>query len=137
MPLVKYNKQGEEIPDTTKPEIPLGFKKPDSLAEQVRRLIRSEQLRQAALSAGHETFEEADDFEVGDDYDPRSPYEEVFDPTDPEEVVEQVKERIVKRKSRSAKGERTAPEAQPKKKGKGEKPPSPPQGSGDEDPQAE
>lgn len=88
MPLIKYTKNGEEIPDSTKPEVPLGFKKPESLAEQVRRLVRSEQMRLAAQSQGFETFEEADDFDVGDDFDPRSPYEEVFDPTaDPEAPV--------------------------------------------------
>lgn len=78
-----YNERGEEIPDSTKPEIPLGFKKPESLAEQVARLVKSAQLREQALASGHETFEEADDFEVGEDYDPKSPYEESFDLTAP------------------------------------------------------
>lgn len=78
---MRYNERGEEIPDPTKPEIPLGFKKPESLADQVARLVRSEKMKEEARRHGRETFEEADDFDVGDDYDPRSPYEEIFDPT--------------------------------------------------------
>lgn len=62
-------------------EPPIGYKKQKSLAEQIREQVRSEHLRQAALAAGAETFEEADDFDIpDDDFDPKSPYEEVFDP---------------------------------------------------------
>lgn len=34
-----------------------------------------------AQDRGHETIEEADDFNIGDDYDPTSPWEEQFDPS--------------------------------------------------------
>lgn len=78
---MRYDENGREIPDPTKPEVPLGFKHPETLAEQVHRLVRSAQLREMAEAAGHESFEQADDFDIGEDYDPRSPYEEVFDPT--------------------------------------------------------
>lgn len=54
---------------------PVGYVKQPSLAERIRAMVRSEHLRAAAESAGFETFEEAEDFNVGDDYDPRSPYE--------------------------------------------------------------
>jgi len=60
---------------------PLGYKKQPTLAEQMRAMIRSEALRVAAQESGHETFEEADDFDVDDDFDPTSPFEEVFDPS--------------------------------------------------------
>jgi len=69
-----------EILDPTPLALPVGLKQPPTLQEQIRRMIRSEELRRAAEAAGHETFEESDDFEVGDDYDPKSPYEETFDP---------------------------------------------------------
>jgi len=116
-----YNEKGEEIPDPTKPELPLGFKKPESLAEQVRRLVRSEQVRLAAEKSGHESFDEADDFEVGEDYDPRSPYEEIFDPTSNEapEVVQELEKRKAKK---------------PKKEPKKDPPESAPEGSGEEVP---
>lgn len=58
---------------------PVGYKKQPSMVDHIRGLVRSEHLRHAAASAGAETFEEADDFEVGDDYDPTSPYEGDFD----------------------------------------------------------
>lgn len=75
-----HDEQGHEIPDPVPMEPPLGYRRTPSLAEQIRMHIRSEALRRAAEEAGYETFEEADDFDVGDDYDPTSPYEEVFDP---------------------------------------------------------
>jgi len=75
--------RGREKPDPIPLSPPLGYKKHPTLREQIRDMIRSEKLRQEVEAAGLETFEEADDFDVGDDYDPRSPYEEVFDPGPP------------------------------------------------------
>lgn len=68
------NSKGHEIPDQTPVALPLGYKKPESLQQTIRRLIQT----QASLEAqqnGFETFEEANDFIIGDDYDPRSEYE--------------------------------------------------------------
>lgn len=67
--------EGYEIPDATPMEPPLGFVRQPSLAERIREMVRSEHLRQAAEAAGVETFEEADDFEVSDDLEPMSGYE--------------------------------------------------------------
>ncbi len=74
------DKNGHEIPDQTPLSLPLNFKRPETLAEQVQRLVRTHVSREAA-AAGAETFEEAEDFDVDDDIDPSSPYEEHFDPT--------------------------------------------------------
>lgn len=77
----RLNEKGQEIPDPTPIAPPVGFKRQPSLSEQIRAMIRSEQLRQEAESAGYETFEEADDFDIPDDpIDPTTPYEAVFDP---------------------------------------------------------
>lgn len=76
------DKEGREVPDPIPMAPPIGYKRQPSLTERIRDMVRSEHLRIAALEAGQETFEEADDFEVGDDFDPNSPYEEVFDPVD-------------------------------------------------------
>jgi len=73
--------QGKEFGSSVPIAPPVGYKKQPSLAEQIRLMVRSERLRQEALAAGAETFEEADDFDVGDDFEPSSPYEEVFEPT--------------------------------------------------------
>lgn len=75
------DEQGREIPDPQPIAIPSGFKQPETLAEQIRRLVRSEQMRSQADAQGFDTFEEAEDFDIDDDmFDPSSPYEEVFDP---------------------------------------------------------
>lgn len=71
MPL---NEKGHEVLDATPVARPVGWSRPESLQEQIRRFVRNE-LSQHAAAQGHETWEEAEDFEVGDDYDPRSPYE--------------------------------------------------------------
>lgn len=75
----RLNELGEEIPDPTPIEIPAGMKRPETLAEQVQRLVRRQVSDYAALH-GHETFEEADDLEVDEDFDPFTPYETEFDP---------------------------------------------------------
>lgn len=69
-----HNEKGEEILDPTPVAMPVGFHRPPSLAEQVRRLVRTEFSRQAA-ALGEETFEEADDFDCGDDPELKSKYE--------------------------------------------------------------
>lgn len=72
---------GHEVPDPTPLQIPSGFKRPETLAEQVQRLVRGAISRQAA-EQGFETFEESEDFDLPDDPDdPSTPYEEYFDPT--------------------------------------------------------
>lgn len=74
----RYDERGREIPDPTPVEIPLGFRKPESLTDQIRRLIRT-QLSAVAVAEGHESFREANDFDV-DEEDPEAyltPYQVV------------------------------------------------------------
>lgn len=65
----------------------------DNLGERVRALIRSEKLALEAASAGYESFEEADDFDIPDDdtFDPQTPYEEVFEGSVQEDMAERYK----------------------------------------------
>lgn len=74
----QLNELGYEVPDQTPVSVPAYIKKYDQ-RDTIKELIR-QALSQEAQDAGYETFEEADDFDVGDDYDPSSPYEEQFDP---------------------------------------------------------
>lgn len=75
-----YNDKGEEIPDPTPLEPPVDFERPLPLAEEIRRLVRSQAIITDLDRAGIETFDEADDFDVDDDQaDPTSPWEENFD----------------------------------------------------------
>lgn len=75
----RLDEDGREILDPKPVELPAGMKRPESLAEQVQRLVRRQVSEYAAMH-GHETFDEADDFDVGEDFDPHTPYEEDFDP---------------------------------------------------------
>lgn len=74
------NKLGQEVLDSTPMEPPIGYIDQPDLYDQIRAMVRSAQLAEEAARAGHESFEEADDFEVGDDFDPETPYENDFDP---------------------------------------------------------
>jgi len=76
--MAKYNERGQQIPDQTPIEVPLGWKRPETLTEQIRRLIRV-QMSAAAVEEGKETFAEANDFDCGEE-DPEAyltPYEVV------------------------------------------------------------
>lgn len=78
-----YNDKGEEIPDSRPVALPVGFSRPRSLQETMQHLLRNEEFRRALDSHGMDTFEEADDFDVGDDESGipnNSPYEQQFDP---------------------------------------------------------
>lgn len=66
---------GQEIPDPRPMAPPVGYKKQPSMADYVRDAIRSHKLAEEAQELGYETFEDANDFDVGDDFEPDSPYE--------------------------------------------------------------
>lgn len=80
-PKDRLDEFGHETLDPTPIAPPVGFRPAPSLAEQIREMVRSERLAREVIEAGYETFEEADDFDVGDDVDVSSPYEEHFEPT--------------------------------------------------------
>ena len=67
------NENGHEVLDDTPIALPLRLSRPPSRLEELRSLLNV--VNREALTNGQETFEEADDFNVGDDYDPRSPWE--------------------------------------------------------------
>jgi len=71
-------KDGGEIPDPRPMEVPMSAKIPEPLEVKMARMIKNE-LSQAAHNNGFETLEESLDFEVGDDYDPKTPYEDAAD----------------------------------------------------------
>lgn len=72
--MAQYDERGREIPDNTPVEIPLGWRRPLTLQEQIQRHIRVE-FSQLASSRGFESFEEADDFDVDEDPDMLTQYE--------------------------------------------------------------
>lgn len=71
---MEYNARGEELPDDTPIDLPLRFKRPPTMQDQIKAMVRHE-LSVRAQAVGMESFAEADDFEVDDDAEPVSPHE--------------------------------------------------------------
>lgn len=69
-------KRAVEELDTTPLSIPIHAHRPPSLQDQMRKYVRNH-LNNHAVQNGMETFEEANDFDVGDP-DPASPHELEF-----------------------------------------------------------
>lgn len=65
--MAKFDDKGRELLDDTPVEMPVGFKRPESIHEMVRRYIRTEAFRQKMEEAGLETEEEANDFDVDEE----------------------------------------------------------------------
>lgn len=72
--LNKHDEKGHEIVDSTPLAIPIHWQRPLTIQDMVRRFVQTEVSR-VAEAEGHETFEEADDFDTGEDEDIRSPYQ--------------------------------------------------------------
>lgn len=71
--MAKYDEKGQEIPDPRPMAIPIGMKRPETLQEMIARMVHQHSV--VAQRHGHETFEEADDFDVEDEDVPVSPYQ--------------------------------------------------------------
>lgn len=78
-----FNDRGEELLDDRPMSAAVGFKRPPSLADLVKSLIRNEQVQRDFETHGIETFDDADNFNTGEDMDMTSPWEENFDPLYP------------------------------------------------------
>lgn len=84
--ILKFDKDGRELPDPRPMEIPAGFKRPETLQEQIRRLIRTD-VSAFAEDQGAESFWEANDFDTEDDDAELHPTHHELH----EEVVDEVK----------------------------------------------
>lgn len=77
--VLSIDEQGLEKLDPTPMEIPLNMRRPETSDERIRRII-THSLSVRAQEMGHESFEEADDFDIPDDpVDPNTPWEKDFD----------------------------------------------------------
>lgn len=68
---------GREIPNPVPLQPPVGYKKQPTIAEQMRQMIRTASMEAAQMGA--ETEEEANDFDIDEDYEPTSPWEHDFE----------------------------------------------------------
>lgn len=73
----QYDKYGRFLPDGRQTEAALNISPTPTLIEQMREMIRGENLAAAARASGTETFDEANDFFIEEDPDSvvYSPYE--------------------------------------------------------------
>lgn len=71
----KHDENGGEVIDPTPMQPPLGYKKTLSLSEQIAQQVRIANLKILEDMALEETEDEADDFNVGEDFEPYSPHE--------------------------------------------------------------
>lgn len=76
---------GKEYPNPIPMEAPLGAEPYEDIWVTIRRMVLDQARREAAADKEEEfeSEEEANDFEVGDDFDPSSPWEEYHEATDP------------------------------------------------------
>jgi len=77
----RLDEKGREILDGRPMEPPVGYNPQPSLMEKIRKMVHDAQIQRDLAKAGAETFDEANDFDVGDDYDPSSPWEQYYEPT--------------------------------------------------------
>lgn len=66
--MAQFDNLGRQIPDPRPVEVPLGYTRPPSLQEEIKRFVRNE-LSLRAREQGVETFEEADDFDIPEEED--------------------------------------------------------------------
>jgi len=98
-----------EVLDGTPMAVPIGFRRPPSLIEQMRAMIRNE-VSEAAQMSGRETFEESNDFDIPDDPDdPHTPWEDSADGDD--QVAEGLQDARHAREARKAGWRRPAAQA--------------------------
>jgi len=71
----KHNRQGQELMDPTPMQPPMGYRKTPTLSEQIAQQVRQMKLELLQNDSIGETEEDADDFEIGDDFEPLSPHE--------------------------------------------------------------
>jgi len=69
----RHNERGEEVLDPVPKSPPVHAKKTMSLYDQIRQQVRLQKILEDEAIA--ETEEEADDFEIGDDFQPLSKHE--------------------------------------------------------------
>lgn len=71
----RHSADGGELLDPVPMQPPMGYKKTPTLSEQIAQQVRRMKLELLQDDSIGETDEEADDFEVGDDFEPLSPHE--------------------------------------------------------------
>lgn len=124
--LAQLDQNGHEVLDPAPMYPTVGFQDPPTLEQQIKMLLQQERVREALEAEGFETPEEADDFEVGDDFEPFSFHE--FS----EEEEEAARAFIAQRREEEARRRTTPPSPPaPAPTVEGAEPVAPPEGLGE------
>lgn len=116
---VMLNDKGQEVPQKRAPALPVGYRRPPTLEERMRQMIRGS-MSLKAQEEGFETFEEANDFDVDDPEDiVFKDEDDEFAANDPflEEGAKGLKADLQKKASKRAKEAPSGPSRQPSPKG--------------------
>lgn len=105
--MAKHDERGFEIPDPQPVEMPLGFRKPQSLHELIQSALRSQAIQHAQHQRGEETLDDALDFDVPGE-DPDAPLPTMHEA---KAMVEEVLDEGRHEKLRSERAERLKPKA--------------------------
>jgi len=101
-----------EVLDPTPIAMPVRFHRHQTLQEQIQMYTRNT-LNKMAAANDQETFEEADDFDIGDDFEPVSEHEIEFNPKDEARfeqfAVSKIQETLKARQKSSGKAAPKAP----------------------------
>lgn len=125
----RHTEEGLEVLDPNPMQPPLGYKRTLSLHEQIAQQVRIAKLQLLDDMNLEETDEEADDFEVGDDYEPLSPYENDHIPS-----VKELKKRAkeLNEKIREAQRKKAIEDYKKEEAGRQPEAPKAPQGKTDQ-----
>lgn len=128
----KFDELGQELVDGRSMEPPVGYEPSKSIQEMIAEAVRGREIQRAMHEAGAETFEEADDFNVGDDFDPTSPHEAYFEPITADQVEDLHRRGYIVLEDATPPKPLATPQAAPEPpKGAGAPPaPTPPVGAG-------
>lgn len=77
----QVSKDGFEYLDDTPMAPPVGYKRQPSMFDIIREQVHMAKFQADLAAAGYETFEESDDFDIGDDYEPNSRWENDLEPS--------------------------------------------------------
>lgn len=118
------NAQGQEVLDPVPMEPPIGYQRTETMFDIIQRQVRDAILQKEIDAQGYETFEEADDFEIGDDFEPYSPHENDLDP-DFKQIAKDVEisKKLAEKQTQAAATDPVREDPQPKAEDKSAKKP--------------
>lgn len=115
--IAELSPAGAEILDPVPMEPPIGYKDQPDMWETVQRMVKTELLARELASQDYGSFEEEDDFEVGDDYEPTSPHENEAD-VSVAELLAAGREELARQQQETVRQDPEPKKAEPKKAGK-------------------